>query len=95
MCSSSIDICELSLKAGEQGSMKAVMLSSDSFTEGGTPVATHHVDFKTYFFELYYAHMSSENTLGVLSGCSQVSSQLNVRGAASHIVSWLHHKYFN
>lgn len=34
-------------------------------------MATHHVDFKTYFFELYYAHMSIENTLGILSGCSK------------------------
>lgn len=31
ICSSSIDICELSLKARVQGSMKLVMLSSDNF----------------------------------------------------------------
>lgn len=43
--SSSIDVCELSLKARMWGSMKPVMLSSDSFS-GAAPVATHHVDFK-------------------------------------------------
>lgn len=58
-----------------QGSMKLVMLSSDSFRGVGlggvTPVATHHVDLKTYFFELYYTHMSLENTLGSLGVCSK------------------------
>lgn len=47
-----------------QGSMKLVMLSSDNFL-GPAPVATYHVDFKKYFFELYYTHMSLENTLGI------------------------------
>lgn len=69
MCRSSVDICELSLKARIQGSMKPVMLSSDNFyfffLERGLLLWQHIMwTSKKYFFELYYTHMSLENTLG-------------------------------
>lgn len=67
--SGSIDICELALKTRAQGSMKLVMLSSDNFWG---PFPWQHImwTFKKYFFELYYTHMSLENTLGIFCVCS-------------------------
>ncbi len=85
ICSSSIDICELSLEARMQGSMRLVMLSSDNFL-GAAPVETHHMGFRIYFFELYYTHMSLENTLGVFGVGSKFFLPA-VSGAAPHIVS--------
>lgn len=67
---SSSDICEVSLKARMRGSITLVMLSSNDIL-GAAPVATCHVDFKKYFFELYYTHMSLENTFGILGVCSK------------------------
>lgn len=66
------------------------------FGGGGAAPVAHHVDFKEYFFELYYPHMSLENTLGNSRRLLKVfPPSPAVRGAAPHIVSWLHHKYFN
>lgn len=65
--------------------MKLVMLSSDNFL-GAAPVETHHVGFKKYFFELYYTHMSLENTLGVFSA-SAPSFPCRLLAGLLHILS--------
>lgn len=49
-------------------------------------MATYHVDFKKYFFELYYTHMSFENTLGIFGVCSNFSEPA-VSGRLLHILS--------
>lgn len=55
---------------------------------GGTAPVAHHVDFKEYFFELYYPHMSLENTLGNSQRLLKVFSRARLfAGAAPHIVS--------
>ena len=90
--SSSIDICELSLKARMRGSKKLVMLSSDNFFffflwGGGAAPVAHHVDFKEYFFELYYPHMSLENTLGNSRRLLKVFSRALLFAGLLHILS--------